>query len=257
MTENFVKILDLKISCLSYTDTLELIKKWLGKKEGFKFVVTPNPEFLVKSRKNDEFKRVLNSADLAIPDGSRLVWASGGKIKERVSGTDLMVSICGVCEKEALTVGLIGGAEKIADRTGECLRRKYPRLKVKVFKIGYLSNLNKTKEKFDGVDVLFVALGMGKQEKWIWENQEDLKKEGVRLAMGVGGAFDYISGAVPRAPKWMRETGFEWLFRLIRQPWRLRRQLALPEFVKMIYAEKKGKLDFGVVPFVFRALFGK
>ena len=89
------------------------------------------------------------------------------------------------------------------------------------------------------VDVLFVALGMVKQERWIYNNREKLKDSGVRLAMGVGGAFDYISGAVPRAPKFMRDAGLEWLFRLLVQPWRLKRQLALLEFVTMVMRGRK------------------
>lgn len=224
-----MKILGVKVSTLNFRETLELIRKWLNERGDIRFVVTPNPEFLVKASKDMEFKKILNSADLSIPDGSKLIWASKDVIKERVAGVDLMTDLCRVCEEKALTVGLIGGAEKIADRTAECLRKKFPKLKIKIWET-------------TGVDVLFVALGMGKQEKWIWENREKLRKEGVRLAMGVGGAFDYISGAVPRAPKFIRDRGLEWLFRLVRQPWRLKRQLRLLEFVYLILRQRNGRI---------------
>lgn len=241
MKADFVEILGVRVSRLNYDDTLELIGKWLSKKGDLKIVVTPNPEFLVHAKQNEEFKEILNSADLAIPDGSKLIWASGKSIKERVAGTDLMISICEVCEEKGLTIGLIGGGEKIAERTGECLKKMRPGLKIKAFELGYLSDLSflsKTKKRFGGVGVLFVALGMGKQERWIFQNKKMLEKAGVRLVMGVGGAFDYISGAVPRPPKFLRDAGFEWLFRLIVQPWRLKRQLSLVEFVKMVYIER-------------------
>lgn len=234
MKEGFVEILGVRVSRLNYDDTLELIEKWLSKKGDLKILVTPNPEFLVRAQKDREFKEILNSADLAIPDGSKLIWASKNVIKERVSGTDLMLGLCEVCEKRGLTVGLIGGGEKIAERTGECLRKKFPRLKIGIA----TANCDWPRNDIERVDVLFVALGMGKQERWIFQNKKMLEKAGVRLAMGVGGAFDYISGAVPRAPKWMREAGFEWLFRLIVQPWRFKRQLCLVNFLKMVYIEK-------------------
>ena len=88
--------------------------------------------------------------------------------------------------------------------------------------------------KIPPLDLLFVALGHIKQEKWIAAN---LDKIPVHLAMGVGGAFDYLSGRVPRAPKWMRDLGFEWLFRLIMQPWRIKRQLALGQYIRYLLAE--------------------
>lgn len=232
MNDNFVLILGVKISNLSYNNTLELIKKWLANRGRMRFVVTPNPEFLVKAQNDLEFKNILNQADLAIPDGSKLIWASKNIIKERVSGTDLMVSLCGVCEKMGLTVGLMGGAEKVADKTAECLLKKYPTLEIKTRR--------EPEGSFEKIDVLFVALGMGKQEKWIFNNREMLKESGVKLAMGVGGAFDYISGRVPRAPKFVRDAGFEWLFRLIRQPWRIKRQLALIKFVRLITRGERG-----------------
>lgn len=235
MKADFVQILGVKVSRLNYSNTLELIEKWLSKKDSLKFAVTPNPEFLVSAAKDKEFRKILNSADLAIPDGSKLIWASKKAIKERVSGTDLMMSICGVCEEKGLVVGLIGGREKIAIMTAECLRKKFPK-----FKIGIATaNYDWPRNDIVGIDVLFVALGMGKQERWIFQNKKMLEKAGVRLAMGVGGAFDYISGAVPRAPEWVRDHGFEWLFRLFVQPWRIKRQLALFEFVRLVYVEKR------------------
>lgn len=255
-------IFKVSISTLNYTDTLELVKKWLEKNGKLRLVVTPNPEFLVMSLEDKEFKEILNRADLAIPDGSSLVWASKklffearkrkldhideqNIIKERVAGVDLMVDVCRVCAKFSLTVGLIGGGKNVALETSKCLRKMFPKLKVKVFGVGAVSEdgdekgLGLVLRDFTGTDVLFVAMGMGKQEKWMEKKRSVLEKAGVRLVMGVGGSFDYISGKVARAPLWMRIRRMEWLYRLIRQPWRIRRQLALLKFVYLVYQNKR------------------
>jgi N-acetylglucosaminyldiphosphoundecaprenol N-acetyl-beta-D-mannosaminyltransferase len=139
-------------------------------------------------------------------------------------------------EKEGVTVGLLGGGKGVADKTAECLRKKYPGLKInfvddggKVDKEGtvFTPDLS-SKIK---CDLLFVAFGQVKQEMWIVKNMDQVE---TKVFMGVGGAFDYISGEVMRAPIWMRELGLEWLFRLIVQPWRIRRFGSLLQFLFLI-----------------------
>ncbi len=211
------------------------------------FMVTPNPEFVVFAQANPWFKKILKQADLAIPDGVGLVWASkllGSPIKERISGTDLMENLCQLAAKKGWSVYLFGGWPGVAQKALAVLKKRYPGLKGWAesgpkLEIGnwkleieekWLKEINKKKPTF-----LFVAFGMGKQEKFIADNWPDLK---VKLAMGVGGAFDYISGETPRAPNWLRKIGFEWLYRLIREPWRWRRQLALIRFGWLVVKEK-------------------
>jgi N-acetylglucosaminyldiphosphoundecaprenol N-acetyl-beta-D-mannosaminyltransferase len=211
------------------------------------FVVTPNPEFIVFAQANPWFKKILNQADLAIPDGVGLVWASkllGNPIKERISGTDLMENLCQLAAKKNWSVYLLGGWPGVAQKALAVLKKRYPGLKGwaetgpkisnQEFRIKnnefWVKKINQKKP-----DLLFVALGMGKQEKLIADNWPDLK---VKLAMGVGGAFDYLSGEIPRAPNWLRKIGFEWFYRLIREPWRWRRQLALVRFVWLVVKEK-------------------
>lgn len=146
--------------------------------------------------------------------------------------------------KKNWTVYLLGGYPGVAKKTLKVLKRKYPGLKgwagpgpkISNKKFRIISSefwLNKINQKKP--DLLFVAFGMGKQEKFIADNW---KKLDVKLAIGVGGAFDYLSGEVPRAPQWMRKIGFEWFYRLIREPWRWRRQLALLKFAGLIFKEK-------------------
>jgi len=216
------------------------------------FVITPNPEFLVFARHNPWFESILKKADVAIPDGVGLVWASrilGQPIRERISGTDLMEKLCQKAAKKKWSVYLIGGQLGVAKEALAVLKKHYPglngwaksRTELELIKGSWASEAKKEVKRAvkeinaKKPDLLFVAFGMGKQEKFIWDNWGKLK---VKLAMGVGGAFDYISDTVPRAPKWMRKIGLEWLFRLFQQPWRWKRQLRLIEFVWLVIRER-------------------
>jgi N-acetylglucosaminyldiphosphoundecaprenol N-acetyl-beta-D-mannosaminyltransferase len=210
------------------------------------FLVTPNPEFVVFAETNPWFKTILKKADLAIPDGTGLLWASkilDKSLKERISGIDLMADLCRLAAKNGWTVYLLGGWSGVAKKALAVLKKRYPGLKGWAESGPVMSLESRVKSHQFWVkkinqknpDLLFVGLGMGKQEKFIAANWNKLN---VRLAMGVGGAFDYLSGEISRAPKWMRDGGFEWLYRLIREPWRWRRQLALLKFVGLVIKEK-------------------
>ncbi len=235
-----IKILGVKVNNTTKEEALEFIKKGL-KKRGKKIkIFTPNPEIIVFANNNKWFKTILNACDLALPDAIGVIWAAkllGKNFKERIAGADFMEMLCQEAEKRGFTVGLLGGGAKIAEKTAECLLQKYPKLKIVFASSEWAYQSDKT-----NIDILFVALGFPKQEQWIDEN---LPKIPVRAAMAVGGSFDYISGAVPRAPLFIRKVGFEWLFRLIIQPWRLKRQLALLRFVLLVLKERfslKGKV---------------
>ncbi len=176
---------------------------------------------------------------------------------------DLLEDICERVAEKPITVGFLGGGPKIAEITAERLLAKYPNLKINFVGqewgnegFGFVSNskfkiqssklqfkiknlVSKTKDQRQKtIDILFVAFGAPKQEMWMAENLDKLP---VKVMMGVGGAFDYLSGKVPRAPILIRRLGFEWLFRLIVQPWRIKRQLALLEFIWLVVNEKMEK----------------
>jgi len=254
---------------LNSTSKTRVLREIGARIEGDKktFVVTPNPEFIVYAQERHWFKKILNQADFAIPDGIGLVWASRflayrvisrPVIKERISGTDLMKKLCQEAAKRNWSVYLLGGQAGVAKKTLEVLQKRYsglkgwaesgPKLEIRNSKLIGKSKLEMpaSRDSFGmgnlvkrinarRPDLLFVGFGMGKQEKFIWDNWDKLD---VKLAMGVGGAFDYLSGQIPRAPKWVQKTGFEWLFRLIREPWRWRRQLRLIEFAWLVNKEK-------------------
>lgn len=234
-------ILDIPITSSLKGEILEYIITGLRKKNKKLFITTPNPEMLVACHRDVSLKTLMKTADVSIPDGIGVVWASKTlhkPLQTRVSGVDLMVDLCQECAKQGLTVGFLGGWGNVAERTANCLKKKLPDLK-----IGFVGEewdedkfkIQNSKFKIEGIDILFVAFGFPKQEQWIHDN---LDKIPVTAAMGVGGAFDYLSGNVRRAPKWVQNSGFEWLFRLIRQPWRARRQLALIEFVYLVLKER-------------------
>ncbi len=195
----------------------------------------------------------------------------------RLSGTDLMMDICNLSSKNSFTIGLIGGRGDVALATRECLLRDYPNLKIEVlegpeiivsgikYQVSSIRDKNipdtkyiilNTEEKqaertelyFKNlvkelqdkkIDILFVALGFPKQEYFISQLSVVSSQVSVRplILMGVGGAFDYISGRVQRAPLWMKEKGLEWLYRLVNEPWRYKRQLAGMSFFWQVFLD--------------------
>lgn len=207
------------------------------------YIITPNPEILIHSYGHPHYKKILNEAKIALPDGIGVFLASalmGNIMRERIAGVDFMEEICKRSVKSPITVGFLGGRNGVAEKTSECLMKKYPWIKVRfVGEEWATSSKFKVKSSKSEIDILFVAFGHPKQEEWIYKN---LNRLPVRAVMGVGGAFDYISGKVVRAPFMVRAMGFEWLFRLIREPWRWRRQLALPKFVWLVLKEKFEKI---------------
>jgi N-acetylglucosaminyldiphosphoundecaprenol N-acetyl-beta-D-mannosaminyltransferase len=219
-----MNILGIKVDDISKNEALELVEGWFSK-GGKRYITTPNPEMIVQAQNDSQFKEILNKADLAIPDGVGLKLAG---IKNRLTGVDLMLDLIKLSNKKGFAVGFLGGRNGVAVKAKDRLLKSYPNLKVSFAQ----EEINgQSLSGKPGTDILFVAFGHGKQEKWIAKNLEDLP---IKVAMGVGGAFDYIAERVPRAPIWVRKLGFEWLFRLMIQPWRIKRQLALIKYLWLI-----------------------
>lgn len=245
---NKVNLLGVKIDDLNINEAKTTILKWLSE-PGKHYIVTPNPEFLVIAQTDAEFKNILNSADLAIPDGAGLKFSQ--KIKNTLPGVDLMEVLIQDCADKGFTVGLIGGSKNLANKLAERLKERYKNLKIEIADSNFIVNtrgeetidstLNLKTDKKDKkiyhkdlykkMDILFVAFGHIKQEKWITKNIDKLN---IKVMMGVGGAFDYLSGNIPRAPKWLRILGMEWLFRLIIQPRRIKRQISLIKYLWLL-----------------------
>lgn len=236
-------VLDIKIDNLSFKEAVEKAAGFLcGDKNCF--IVTPNPEIVLRAKDDEIFKNVLNSASLSIPDGFGLLLVSRltkNRLKERVSGADLFEALCFECSKNNKSIFLLGGQADVAKKTAEKLQRKFPNLKIAGWLDGDVDLENCWQVINDAKpDALFVALGAPKQEKWIYGNINKIKN--LKLAMGVGGTFDFISGKAKRAPKFLRDAGFEWLWRLIIQPRRINRTFnAVVVFPAVFMYSKIGK----------------
>lgn len=222
------QVLGVKIDDLNIESALSKARDFLYSTNQNK-IFTPNPEMLVKAQKDEYFKKVLNSGDLNLCDGFGLSMVA--KIK-RITGVDFMLELCALAEKENKSIYLLGsGSDEIAKQCAEALNKKFVHLKIAGFDRGPMIEENsmstaeneQTINKINAAnpEILFVAFGMGKQEKWIYENLA--KMPSVKVAMGVGGSFDYIAGTVPRAPLFLRKIGLEWMYRLARQPKRAKR----------------------------------
>src|SRR5579872_1938749 len=177
-------------------------------------VVTPNPEILMFSRRHNSFQKILNAADLALCDGIGIYIAGkilGKPFTERLTGTDFVKILCKEVAKKPITVGFLGGRGNVAEKAGDCLKRQFPGLDVAIAIAGNpdqdtVELLKNNKQK---IDILFVAFGFPKQEKWLAENISILP---IKVGICVGGALDYISGNITRAPYFVRFFGFEWLY---------------------------------------------
>ena len=209
------------------------------------FVVTANAEIIMMAQEDKEYKKLLSeTADLILPDGAGTVWAGnylGYRIPERVAGYDLYLRLLEEAAKKNIPVYFFGGKPGIAEEAAAEGRRRWPGLMVAGCRNGYFS-ADEEPEIIEGINqsgaaMLFAALGAPKQEKWLAKYRTLLNPD---LLMGIGGSFDVLAGKVQRAPKWMQDARLEWLFRLLKQPSRFGRMLALPKFVFAI-REEKGK----------------
>jgi len=240
------EILGVKIDNLSLQEVLEKIDGFLESKNKY-FVVTPNPEFLVAAQKDKSFKEILNYADIAIADGIGLIHAAKflGQRLQRVTGVDLFGYLCQLAEQKSYPVYLLGSGEGIALKTAGVLKQTFPNLNIVGAEAGgiisaagiaqdteLIIRINQAKPK-----ILFVGFGQVKQEKWIFKYLDQLSS--VQLAIGLGGTFDYVSDNITRAPELVRNLGFEWLYRLIKEPWRWRRIFnAIVIFPLLVLREK-------------------
>lgn len=220
------------VNDVSANEVLEQVLDDLLSGEKQYYIVTPNPEIIVYASSHPEYTRILNNAQYSLCDGIGLLLASiilKRRIRERITGVAFLERLCQVASRNNLVVGFLGGRNNVGSKTAALMRKQYSNLSV-----GYVSEEWKPDDNKKKIDILFVAFGAPKQEVWMHRN---LKKTRVRIMMGVGGAFDEISGVVSRAPAWIDRVGLKWLWRLIQQPWRWKRQRALLIFLGMVFSE--------------------
>jgi len=235
------------------------------------YVVKPYSEFMPRAARHTDIRGLLNGAALCLPDGVGILWAahylslSGGTVRalwqlplslasvalnpssirrplvENMAGVDLTWQMLGALEQAGATVFLLGGTGAELRGARERIKARFPSLRLVGACRGYFDSTGSDNDAVvaeinaEAPQALLVAMGFPLQERWIAANLPRLK---VNVAIAEGGSFSFISGVTPRAPFWVRRLGLEWLFRLLRQPWRLRRQLALPAFVWLVLMER-------------------
>jgi N-acetylglucosaminyldiphosphoundecaprenol N-acetyl-beta-D-mannosaminyltransferase len=208
-------------------------------------VISVNPERIMHAGRDPEFAAVLGAADLSLADGAGVLWAArrlGHPLPQRVPGVDFVRALAARGAADGWRFFLLGGAPGVAEAAGQALKASYPGFILAGTHAGSpvpaMDATTTAAVRSSGAQVLLLAYGAAAEEAWLARN---LAPSGAAVGMGVGGAFDFISGRVPRAPRWMRERGLEWLHRLSREPWRWRRMLALPRFVIQVVREKTAR----------------
>ena len=235
------RVLGVRVDCVDMPAALRRIEE-LVDAGGHHLVATVNPEFVMSAHSDVEFARVLESADLCLPDGFGVVWAArrhGCDIEAPVAGADLIAPLAALCARRGWRMFLLGAAEGVSADLAARLRAELTGLDV-AHHAGSADAA--TDEETVALiaahrpHILLVAFGAPKQEMWI---DRAGRRTGAHVAIGVGGSFDYLTERVPRAPLWMRRAGLEWFFRLIRQPWRLKRMAVLPLYAVKVMLESR------------------
>ncbi|MDE2573107.1 MAG: WecB/TagA/CpsF family glycosyltransferase [bacterium] len=205
-------------------------------------IVTLGTEMIVHARGDARYRAVVNGADLCVPDTIGVVFAArlqGMPLHGRVAGVDLLERLCSQAAGEGWSVYLLGAAPGVAEAAGAALAARHPGLRIAGARDGYFGEHEAQQVAAaihaSGARILLAALGFPKQEYFLarW-----LAASGAAVGVGVGGSFDVIAGRLPRAPEGFRRLGLEWLYRLLREPSRWRRQLALPLFVWLVVLDR-------------------
>lgn len=214
-------------------------------KEEKAFVVTANPEIVLHAYENEDYNKLLQQADYITADGIGVVKAAkwlGKSLPERVTGYDMFMKLLHIANERSYSIYLLGAKEEVIERAVAAIHEQFPNVKIAGYHHGYFDWHDKTIEnevKELKPDLMFLAIGFPRQEQWISERIASFDKG---IFMGVGGSFDVIAGEVKRAPLIWQKLNLEWLYRLLKQPSRWRRMLALPKFVLTVWGQKlKGK----------------
>lgn len=239
-----VSILGLPIQNVTMAEAIEDVYPFLSERKN-RIVVTPNAEILQAYANDPKVHETLLQADYVIPDGIGVVLASrrlGTPLKEKVAGVELAAHLIARCEQDGKRVYFLGAKPGVAELAKENFLKKHPELQVVGLRNGYFQPEDEPEiiEEINSLDVdmLFVCLGAPRQEIWMVEHRPLLK---VGVMLGLGGSLDVFAGTVKRAPRWMIRLGLEWLYRICKEPWRLKRVMELPFFLMSIKKRSEEK----------------
>ena len=245
-----VQILGVNIDNITLDEAGEITKDLIKKSnKSCQLIVAPNVEFIMAAQKDKDFFDILKSAKLATPDSVGVEIAAKLQkkpLKERIPGQAYFRKVLEVAEKEELTCYILGGKEDTPKRAVENIKKIYPNLKIVGYHEGFFEK-DSEEEVIKQINslqpnILFVAMGAPRQEKWIYKHQKELK---VDVAAGQGGTLDYEAGNIKRAPECIQKIGIEWLWRLILQPSRIKRMIVLPIYLlKIVFTKDMTKGNF-------------
>ena len=240
--KNRVNILGVPVDMVNREEAFAVFEK-IFREPGCSMIVTPNSEIVQNASKDEELKALIGEADLIIPDGIGLVYASkimGCPLSERVTGIDFLETIIAHLAETGESIFFFGSKPGVADAAAARMKEKYPGLRVAGTQNGYFTPEEEPgiveQINASGADFLCVALGAPKQERFIAQHREEFTS--VRGAIGVGGSLDVWAGNLKRAPEFYRKHGLEWLSRFIQQPSRIGRMAALPVFMLRVIFTK-------------------
>lgn len=233
-------VLGIKVNTEDYDGLMTQVFERIEKKDKA-LIVAINPEKIIKAKQDPTLKKLLNDAEFQIPDGIGVILASKiqkGQILSRVTGVDMMMKLCEEAAKRNKPIFLYGGKPGIADKAKAKLESLFPSINIVGTQDGYEKDPQKVNDRINAAkpDILFVAMGSPKQENWINANRDQLHPI---IYQGVGGSFDVLAGTVKRAPEAFQKLGLEWFYRLMKEPKRLKRQLALPLFLLEVARKSK------------------
>lgn len=242
-------IFGIKIHNITFNEGLDNIKAYLNG-ENLKVIYTPNTEIVMAAKEDESLKNLINNGDMVTPDGIGLIYAGrlkGKPLKERVTGYDLSMGILDIANKSGYSLYLLGGKPGVGESAVENIKRDYKDIKISGHHHGYFKGSHNGnvshQEEIDIIkdindknpDIIFVGLGFPGQELWINSNRDKIK---AKLAIGNGGVIDILAGNSKRAPDIFIKLGLEWLYRLLKEPSRIKRQIALPKFMlKVIFSK--------------------
>lgn len=221
-----VPVVGAPIDALDWAGATETVSRWAAARES-RYVCICNVHSVVTARDNADFRRAVESADMATPDGAPVAWTmrrKGLPNQGRINGPDFMLRLCAEAAARGIAVGLHGSTEATLDKLEAELRQRFPTLRIPYVVSPPFRALSEDEDReqcdrinASGVGILFVGLGCPKQEVWMHAHRGRVNA----VMLGVGAAFDYHAGTVSRAPRWMQENGLEWLHRLASEPRRL------------------------------------
>lgn len=246
-----VYVLGVRVDRLSQEQALDKIEHLIASRRASgntlpcQQIITVNTEFVMAAQRNSHFRQAINNAALVVPDGIGVVWAThyiGCPAPERVTGTDTLEALARRCAAAGYRLYLLGAAPGVAEKAAARLQSIAPGLQIAGTYAGSPAPVENEaileRIRTAQADVLCVAYGAPAQDLWI---QRNLSRLPVAVAIGVGGAFDFLSGRQRRAPRLMQWMGLEWLYRLYREPWRWQRMLALPQFMLQVIVRERKK----------------